>query len=68
MMKTIIDYPNSSSNISNNGTSGGGGSFVHDTDGNLTSDGLSGLDTVYNDQNLINRISSGGTLLNDANP
>ena len=62
-MKTIIDYPNSSSNISNNGTSGGGGSFVHDTDGNLTSDGLSGLDTVYNDQNLINRISSGGTLL-----
>mgnify|MGYP002520559568 CR=1 FL=1 len=63
MMKTIIDYPNSSSNISNNGTSGGGGSFVHDTDGNLTSDGLSGLDTVYNDQNLINRISSGGTLL-----
>ena len=63
-MKTIIDYPNSSSNISNNGTSGGGGSFAHDTDGNLTRDGLSGLDiTYYNDQNQISRISSGGTTL-----
>ena len=52
------------SNISNDGTSGGGGSFAHDTDGNLTRDGLSGLDiTYYNDQNQISRISSGGTTL-----
>ena len=50
-------------NISNSGTSGGGGSFTHDTNGNLTRDGLSGLDIVYNEQNLTRRISSGGTTL-----
>ena len=51
------------SNISNCGTSGGGGSFVHDTNGNLTSDGLASLDIVYNYRNLTSRISSGGATL-----
>ena len=51
------------SNISNSGTSGGGGSFVHDTNGNLTSDGLASLDIVYNYRNLTSRISSGGATL-----
>ena len=51
------------SNISNGGTSGGGGSFAHDADGNLTRDGLASLDIVYNDRNLTSRISSGGTTL-----
>ena len=50
-------------NISNSGTSGGGGSFTHDTNGNLTRDGLSTLDIDYNDRNLTGRISSGGATL-----
>ena len=50
-------------NISNSGTSGGGGSFTHDTNGNLTRDGLSTLDIDYNDRNLTSRISSGGATL-----
>ena len=50
-------------NISNSGTSGSGGSFVHDTNGNLTSDGLASLDIVYNYRNLTSRISSGGATL-----
>ncbi len=44
-------------NISNSGTSGGGGSFTHDTNGNLTRDGLSTLDIDYNDRNLTSRLS-----------
>ncbi len=51
------------SNISNGGASGGGGSFAHDTNGNLTRDGLASLDIVYNDRNLTSRISSGGATL-----
>ena len=51
------------SNISNGGTSGGGGSFAHDANGNLTSDGLASLDIDYNDRNLTSRISSGGVTL-----
>ena len=51
------------SGISNTGTSGGGGSFTHDTNGNLTRDGLSTLDIDYNDRNLTSRISSGGATL-----
>ena len=50
-------------NISNSGTSGGGGSFTHDTNGSLTRDGLSTLDIDYNDRNLTSRISSGGATL-----
>ena len=50
-------------NISNSGTSGGGGSFTHDTNGNLTRDGLSTLDIDYNDRNLTSHISSGGATL-----
>ena len=50
-------------NISNSGTSGGGGSFTHDTNGNLARDGLSTLDIDYNDRNLTSRISSGGATL-----
>ena len=50
-------------NISNSGTSGGGGSFTHDTNGNLTRGGLSTLDIDYNDRNLTSRISSGGATL-----
>ena len=51
------------SGISNTGASGGGGSFTHDTNGNLTRDGLSTLDIDYNDRNLTSRISSGGATL-----
>ena len=51
------------SGISNTGASGGGGSFTHDTNGNLTRDGLSMLDIDYNDRNLTSRISSGGATL-----
>ncbi len=51
------------SNISNGGASGAGGSFAHDPNGNLTSDGLASLDIVYNDGNLASRISSGGATL-----
>lgn len=51
------------SNISNCGTSGGGGSFAHNANGNLTSDGLASLDIVYNYRNLTSRISSGGATL-----
>ena len=51
------------SNISNCGTSGGGGQYTHDANGNMTHEGLSGLDIVYNEQNLTRRISSGGTTL-----
>ena len=50
-------------NISNSGTSGGGGSFTHDTNGNLTRDDLSTLDIDYNDRNLTSHISSGGATL-----
>ena len=45
------------SGISNTGASGGGGSFTHDTNGNLTRDGLSTLDIDYNDRNLTSRLS-----------
>ena len=51
------------SGISNTVASGGGGSFTHDTNGNLTRDGLSTLDIDYNDRNLTSRISSGGATL-----
>ena len=51
------------SGISNTGASGGGGSFTHDNNGNLTRDGLSMLDIDYNDRNLTSRISSGGATL-----
>ncbi len=51
------------SGISKTGASGGGGSFTHDTNGNLTRDGLSMLDIDYNDRNLTSRISSGGATL-----
>ena len=51
------------SGISNTGASGGGGSFTHDTNGNLTRDGLSMLDIDYNDRDLTSRISSGGATL-----
>ena len=51
------------SGISNTGASGGGGSFTHDTNGNLTRDGLSTLDIDYYDRNLTSRISSGGATL-----
>ncbi len=50
-------------NITNTGTSGGGGPFTHDANGNMTRDGLSGLDIGYNDLNLTSRISSGGSTL-----
>lgn len=50
-------------NISNSSTSGVGGSFAQDTNGNLTSDGLASLDIVYNYRNLTSRISSGGATL-----
>ena len=49
--------------ISNTGASGGGGQYTHDANGNMTHEGLSGLDIVYNGQNLTRRISSGGTTL-----
>ncbi len=51
------------SSITNAGTSGGGGSFTHDANGNMTRDGLSGLNIGYNDLNLTERVSSGGTTL-----
>ena len=51
------------SGISNTGASGGGGQYTHDANGNMTHEGLSGLDIVYNEQNLTRRISSGGTTL-----
>ena len=49
--------------ISNTGTSGGGGTYTHDTNGNMTRDGLSGLDIEYDEMNLTRRISSDGTTL-----
>ena len=49
--------------ISNTGTSGGGGTYMHDTNGNMTRDGLSGLDIEYDEMNLTRRISSDGTTL-----
>ena len=51
------------SGISNTGASGGGDQYTHDANGNMTHEGLSGLDIVYNEQNLTRRISSGGTTL-----
>ena len=51
------------SGISNTGASGGGGQYTHDANGNMTHEGLSGLDIVYNERNLTRRISSGGTTL-----
>ena len=51
------------SGISNTGASGGEGQYTHDANGNMTHEGLSGLDIVYNEQNLTRRISSGGTTL-----
>ena len=51
------------SGISNTGASGGGGQYTHDANGNMTHEGLSGLDIVYNEQNQTRRISSGGTTL-----
>lgn len=51
------------SGISNTGASGGGGQYTHDANGNMTHEGLSGLDIVYNEENLTRRISSGGTTL-----
>jgi len=53
------------SGISNTGASGGGGQYTHDANGNMTHEGLSGLDIVYNEQNLTRRISSGGTTLTE---
>ena len=49
--------------ISNTGTSGDGGTYTHDTNGNMTRDGLSGLDIEYDEMNLTRRISSDGTTL-----
>ena len=49
--------------VSNSGSSGGGGSYTHDANGNLTRDGLSGLDIEYDDLNLTSRVSSGDTTL-----
>ena len=49
--------------VSNSGSSGGGGTYAHDANGNLTRDGLSGLDIGYDDLNLTSRISSGDTTL-----
>ncbi|MCQ2161785.1 MAG: hypothetical protein MJY86_00745 [Bacteroidales bacterium] len=51
--------------IANSGTLGGGGSYSHDANGNVTHDGLAGLDLQYNLLNLTKRISSGGTTLAD---
>lgn len=51
------------SGVSNSGSSGGGGSYTHDANGNLTRDGLSGLDIEYDDLNLTSRVSSGDTTL-----
>lgn len=51
--------------IANTGTLGGGGSYSHDANGNVTHDGLAGLDLQYNLLNLTKRISSGGTTLAD---
>ena len=51
------------SGISNTGASGGGGQYTHDANGNMTHEGLSGLDIDYNDRNLTSRISSGGATL-----
>ena len=49
--------------ITNTGASGGWGSFTYDTNGNMTRDGLAGLDIEYNERNLTRRVSSGGTTL-----
>ena len=49
--------------ITNTGTSGGGGAYTHDANGNVTHDGLSGLDIEYDAMNLTRRVSSGGTTL-----
>ena len=49
--------------VSNSGPSGGGGAYAHDANGNLTRDGLSGLDIGYDDLNLTSRIPSGDTTL-----
>ena len=49
--------------VSNSGSSGGGGTYAHDANGNLTRDGLSGLDIEYDDLNLTSRVSSGDTTL-----
>ena len=51
--------------IANTGTLGGGGSYSHDANGNVTHDGLAGLDLQYNLLNLTKRISLGGTTLAD---
>lgn len=51
------------SGVSNSGSSGGGGIFTHDHNGNVTCDGLSGLDIEYDDLNLTSRVSSGDTTL-----
>ncbi|MCQ2162635.1 MAG: hypothetical protein MJY86_05095 [Bacteroidales bacterium] len=52
---------NRMSSITNSGTLGGGGSYSHDANGNVTHDGLAGLDLQYNLLNLTKRILSGGT-------
>ena len=49
--------------ITNTGASGGGGAYTHDANGNMTRDGLSGLDIEYDVMNLTRRVSSGGTTL-----
>ena len=49
--------------VKNSGTLGGGGSFSYDANGNLTHDGLAGLDLGYNMLNLTERITSGDTTL-----
>ena len=51
------------SGVSNSGSSGGGGAYTHDANGNLTRDGLSCLDIEYDDLNLTSRVSSGDTTL-----
>ena len=49
--------------VSNSGSSGGGDTYAHDANGNLTRDGLSGLDIRYDELNLTSRISCGGVSL-----
>ncbi|MCQ2118745.1 MAG: DUF6443 domain-containing protein, partial [Bacteroidales bacterium] len=49
--------------ISNSGSLGGGGSYTYDADGNVTHDGLSGLDMEYNAIGLTKKIARSGSTL-----
>jgi len=62
-MLTYTYAGNIVASIANTGSRGGGGSYSHDANGNVTHDGLAGLDLEFNMLDLTKRIATGGTTL-----